>query len=382
MASTSCKASINPQILRWARESIHIDISKAAKTASVKNEIYAKWEQGEDFPSISKLRMLSNLFKRPLPVFFLPNVPQEMPLPEDFRKPVDNLKHPLSGKSLIALRKARWYQTVAGELITSMGKPLVAFQDYGLKLNPIDQCVREIRQVDFETQFAWGSNWEALKYWRNYLEGRGIFVFQFSMPKEEIRGFSLIRDQFPPVIVINSQDTPNGRIFTLFHEFCHILLREAGICVPEEIELENAAFHEGEKMCNEFAGAFLVPTDMLLNRIDEVRQLDIIKLTGILAKDFHVSRFVILRRLYSIGKINTKSYKRIFNELQKKITPVKPGGGDFYRNKFAEKGRKFISLVVEAESGSSITTSRALEYLDIKLKHYDQVVDLLYKESK
>jgi len=102
--------------LRWARESIFVDIEKAAKTASVKTEIYKKWEQGEDFPTISRLRKLSNLFKRPLPIFFMPHIPESPTIPKDFRKPITELEHPLTKESLLAVRKARWYQSTAGTL--------------------------------------------------------------------------------------------------------------------------------------------------------------------------------------------------------------------------------------------------------------------------
>ncbi len=97
------KAPINHEILRWARESLFVDIDKAAKTASVKTGTYKKWEQGEDFPSISKLRKPANLFKRPLPVFFMPHVPETPPIPKDFRKPATGLP-PRIHTSLTAIR--------------------------------------------------------------------------------------------------------------------------------------------------------------------------------------------------------------------------------------------------------------------------------------
>jgi hypothetical protein len=49
------------------------------------------------------------------------------------------------------------------------------------------------------------------------------------------------------------------------------------------------------------------------------------------------------------------------------------------KNQYAEKGKRGISLVVEAESSRKITLSRALDYLGIKTWHYDQIVDMLYE---
>lgn len=379
MAATTYKAPINPDVLRWARESIFIDIEKAAKTASVKTEIYKKWEHGEDFPTISRLRKLSNLFKRPLPVFFMPNIPKEPPMPKDFRRPIMELEHPLTKQSLLAVRKARWYQSITRDLMIDLGKPIKPIEKYSFKDKSIEESIQEIRTLDIKTQFSWENNWEALKNWREYLENQGIFVFQLPIPIEEIRGFSLIREDYPPAIVINSKDSPNGRIFTLFHEYGHILLNEAGICVPEEIESRHEKQNETEQFCNEFAGNFLVPTKPLNKLIKESGHPGTITLINDLSRKFVVSNFVILRRLYSLRKIDYKSYQRMFNEFQKRVKIIDSSGGDFYKNKFAEKGNKFVSLVVEAESGDSITTSKALEYLGIKLKHYNRIVDMLFQ---
>jgi Zn-dependent peptidase ImmA (M78 family) len=202
-------------------------------------------------------------------------------------------------------------------------------------------------------------------------------VFQFPMPVEEIRGFSLIREEYPPVIVISSKDAPNGRIFTLFHEYCHILSGNSGLCIPSEVVDEG--HRDIEKFCNEFAGNFLVPTHHLKKSIKASQVSNVEELILDLSKAFVVSQFVILRRLYSLKEIDFKEYRRLFHLLQKGVKKVEPAGGDFYKNQYAEKGKKFISLVVEAESGGKITLSRALDYLGLKTKHYDQVVDMLYE---
>jgi Zn-dependent peptidase ImmA (M78 family)/DNA-binding XRE family transcriptional regulator len=376
-ATVSVKAPINGEILRWARESIGVAQGKAAKRANVAIDIYKKWESGEDVPSMPRLRKLANLFKRPLPVFFLPHLPKSPPLPKDFRKPAAVIKQPLGEASLMAVRKARWYQTVAKELMDDLGQAVRSFKIPNLKRVPLANIINDIRKLDIDRQMSWGNNWEALKKWRNYLEEQGIFVFQFSMPVEEIRGFSLVLEEHPPVIVISSQDSPNGRIFTLFHEYSHILLEESGLCIPSEVI--DKGQHEVEKFCNEFAGNFLVPTHHLKESIKESQFSKIQELIPDLSKKFIVSQFVILRRLYSEKEVDYKEYQRLFKELQKGVKKVEPAGGNFYKNQYAEKGKRFISLVVEAESSRKITLSRALDYLGIKTRHYDQIVDMLYE---
>lgn len=376
-ATASVKAPINGDILRWARESIGVAPEKAAKRANVAIDIYKKWESGEDVPSMPRLRKLANLFKRPLPVFFLPHLPKSPPLPKDFRKPAAIIKQPLGEASLMAVRKARWYQTVAKELMDDLGQPVHSFEVPNLKSVPLVDIINDIRKLDIDRQMSWGNNREALKRWRMYLEEQGIFVFQFPMPVEEIRGFSLVREEHPPVIVISSQDSPNGRIFTLFHEYSHIFLEESGLCIPSEAI--DKGQHEVEKFCNEFAGNFLVPTHHLKESIKKYQFSKIQELIPDLSKKFIVSQFVILRRLYSVKEVDYKEYQRLLKELQKGVKKVESAGGNFYKNQYAEKGKRFISLVVEAESSRKITLSRALDYLGIKTRHYDQIVDMLYE---
>ena len=67
---------------------------------------------------------------------------------------------------------------------------------------------------------------------RDIIEDKNILVFQISMPVEDARGFA-IADETPAIIVVNSKDHIEARVFSLMHEFGHILLKESGISLPE-----------------------------------------------------------------------------------------------------------------------------------------------------
>ncbi|WP_206743056.1 ImmA/IrrE family metallo-endopeptidase, partial [Pseudoalteromonas undina] len=49
-----------------------------------------------------------------------------------------------------------------------------------------------------------------------------------SLDRDEFRGFA-IADDHAPVIFINATDTPQAQIFTLLHEFVHLLINESGV---------------------------------------------------------------------------------------------------------------------------------------------------------
>ena len=83
------------------------------------------------------------------------------------------------------------------------------------------------------------------------------------MPIEEARGFSLTDNKIPTV-VLNLRDSINGRMFSLFHEYAHLLLDKSGICDMEEQDYLQQEDKTIERFCNHFAGAILVPKDILL----------------------------------------------------------------------------------------------------------------------
>ena len=72
---------------------------------------------------------------------------------------------------------------------------------------------------------------------------------------DEMRGLCIFHDKIP-IIILNGKDTPNGRIFSLFHELTHLLLAESAIC-GDDVEI----------FCNSVAGEFLVPESDLIQKI-------------------------------------------------------------------------------------------------------------------
>jgi transcriptional regulator with XRE-family HTH domain len=66
------KASITPNLLRWARESARMTLDVAAAKVPTKPEKLEEWENGVSQPTIKQVQILAKAYKRPLAVFFLP----------------------------------------------------------------------------------------------------------------------------------------------------------------------------------------------------------------------------------------------------------------------------------------------------------------------
>ena len=90
---------------------------------------------------------------------------------------------------------------------------------------------------------------------RKKIEDNGLFVLHDSFPEQDGSGFCLSHRSHPVIVINTKQQTRGRRLFTLIHELAHILMRKTGISDP--FIRENAT----ERLCNRFAGAFLVPDE-------------------------------------------------------------------------------------------------------------------------
>jgi Zn-dependent peptidase ImmA (M78 family) len=100
-----------------------------------------------------------------------------------------------------------------------------------------------------------------------------------------------------------------------------------------------------------------------------------------LAKVFHVSREVILRRILSLGKTSKTFYKQKHEEWAKKGEPMGPRGGGGGRRMpqecVSQNGKPFVSLVIESYRNERITYNDMADYLEVNVKHIPMIEKLI-----
>ena len=74
-----------PEILRWLRGSSGWSIEEVSKKLRTTSETILEFEAGKKPLTLAQLRVLSELYKRPLASFFLSESKEEKPLPKDYR---------------------------------------------------------------------------------------------------------------------------------------------------------------------------------------------------------------------------------------------------------------------------------------------------------
>jgi Zn-dependent peptidase ImmA (M78 family)/DNA-binding XRE family transcriptional regulator len=376
-------APATPEVLKWARESIGASLEEAARRAAVSTDRVEAWERGDAEPTVAKLRALAKLYQRSLAVFFLPEPPDDFDAMRDFRRLPGVEDHSWSRALHKVFRRALEQQDVALELLDLEGEePEVRLPEATVDEDPEDAAVRarSALGVTLAQQFAWRQPEEALAGWIEAVERLGVFVLRSSdVPKAEMRGFSLPSGSIP-VIVVNALDWPRGQVFTLAHEFVHLMLRQGGLC--DLLEPESGSARRVETFCNAAAGALLMPAASFLD--NEVvgpsgtRDWDDEVLSQ-LSRRYGVSQEAVLRRLVTLRRATWELYlerREAYldayaeqRELERTRRRESPGGPPPYRMAVRDRGRPYVELVLDAYQRDAISPSSLSRFLGLKLKH-------------
>lgn len=375
----SMKVDVNPDVLVWARKNSSLDIDIAASKIKVKIEQLRAWESGDDKPSIAQLRKLANIYKFPISVFFLSVVPKNFSVMKDFRHLPEYMPAKFSRQLQLEIRKVQQRRETAIELQSSLVDEISTFDK---KVSLEDDVrnsalkIREILHLDINEQKKWSKPRIAFNEMRYLVENTGILVFEVdNVDIQEMRGFA-IAEKIMPVIAINRKDSFNGRIFSLLHEFVHILLGQGGI--------SNSSYYDDteekvEVFCNKLAAEILVPSSIILSnpyiKTGKQRYSDSEILA--IAKNFSVSEEVILRRLLTLEKISNSFYKEKreeYLEIYKRNAARTTNDRVFKQNvpqqTITGLGIPFISFAIENFNADKITLNDLSNALGgIKIKH-------------
>lgn len=377
------RARVKPELIRWAREDAGLSVADAAKKAGTSVSRIEHWEAGTAQPTIRQLRLLANAVKRPLAVFYLPEAPKRFQAMHDYRRmPGDPMAEGSPGLRL-AIRAAITRREVALELAEGLEHLLAELPISTSLDDPILEVAERIRGllgIPLKVQKGWTTAYEALNAWRDAIEEAGALVFQASgVDLEEMRGFSIAEGPLP-TIVLNVRDAPNGRVFTLVHEFCHLLLRRGGLCDLTDQGARPPEDDRVEVFCNAVAAETLVPAAALLLspvvqshrtgpewEVEELQRL---------AREFSVSREVILRRLLERGRTTQAFYRQMraeFLEQYGERQRTRQGFATPDITAVSQAGTSFVRLVLDSYYQERITSRDVSEYLGVRLKHLPSI---------
>lgn len=367
---------VNPRVLRWARETAGYNPEELVKKFDRKRvtlDVLNDWENGTSSPSYEQLERLAyEVFKRPLAIFFFPEPPDEETPKQSFRTLPQEEIDLMEPRLLYLVRKAKVMQENLRELFNEKN-PAKKQVCSDIKIHSSDsvsgiaKTVRKYFGVGLNEQYAFGSNDEALQYWRNLLEEHGIFIFKDTFKEEECSGFCLYDNIFP-IIYLNNNQPKIRQIFTLFHELAHLLFKTGGIDFRNNdfVQKMRGDDKQIEVFCNKFAGEFLVPTEDIKPQIHNQAIDD--DLLSRLAGKFSVSREVVLRKCLDLGYINQAFYEKKVSEweIQRSKRNNSESHAFYYPTQGAYLSSRYVETAFSKYYQGSISKSQLADYLGMK----------------
>lgn len=375
--STSVEVSVSPQVLQW--------ISNIGNTSTLDDTHLAKLDISRH-PNprftFDDIVALSKKLQIPYAYFF-------------FDSPVDDTPELFAHRTIknkdVSQKPSRTLVDLVYEMQTlqdwarqdqiDQGNDKLTFvgsENSSVSVSRIDASIREILNIDtqwYSTPAVSTPN-AAFKYLRDRIQHTGVIVMvsgivgsntRRKLDPNEFRAFSLI-DDYAPLIFINRNDEPEtARLFSLVHEFAHILLGKS--------ELYNAsnndfAHNSLEALCNNVASEILMPDkefDNIWNeqtlqitnnaRSKDMEKPDLDSIIRSLQKVFPLSYTAIALRALSHKKITQSQFDEIQKEANEQLANFDDkhhhaSGGDYYktfRNHF--DSRLFSHIVASVQEG-------------------------------
>lgn len=375
-------APVNPEVLKWARLAADFGLADAARAVGVKADRLEAWESGDSVPTINQARKLATTYRRTLATFFLERVPEEDPRrPPDFR----NRKGQRIGPALMReLSKARERRASFLELHGEPTGHLPSVGDVLAHPEAAAETVRELTDISHGAQAKFRDAQEALNTWIRVVEDLGVLVFHMSrVDPSECRGLSWY-EPLQPLIILNGADEPEGRVFTLFHELAHLLHQSGAVC-----EVWRGA--GTERLCNQFAGAFLMPRHDVEQALVSAGAGTSENLAA-LAGEFRVSQSAVAVRLRDLGVIGQQRLEEHLavaerlgadrRERERQRQRESPGGPPHHLLHLRNLGATYVSTVLDALHSEAIGPVDAAIFLESKLSTVDRMETELVRRSR
>jgi Zn-dependent peptidase ImmA (M78 family)/transcriptional regulator with XRE-family HTH domain len=362
---------VTPSVIRWAIEQSGFDLADVASGAAVAPAEIRAWMSGSSRPSLTQARELARKLKRSLATFLLPAPPQLQVPPLEFRNPPGTRGRQLNPGERLAVREAARLQRTVAWALTEMATAPPSLPRFAMSDDPEMAAarMRGFLQAAASRQQQWRSSSEALHEWRSALEGLGLLVFLIPLGPDSCRGFSLW-DERAPLVAANTWWNAEARIFSLFHEFGHLLTRTSSACT--EVSWSRPSHVDpAERWCEEFAAALLLPWPAVSASLaslglsaDAAGKVEL-AIVQKLARKFKVSMRAAAVRLIKKGLADGGLYMSIPPVTEQK----KRGGGGVARPRYQirrdEYGSRVTGVFLDAVKTDVLTRSDALDYLDI-----------------
>lgn len=251
---------VTPEVVQWAIQESGLDEADVSESLGVSFDALRGWQDGTVQPTKTEFDGLARLLKRPSAVFLLPTKPQVRTPDVAFRRPHNSARTKLDARERRFVRESSRVQRTLSWILRETEAPPLTLPQLDVQVKA-ERAAIEIRQflIGDESRPARPlSDVQSQRTWRARLEEAGVLVFLLPMGKDAVRGFSLFDDR-APLVAVNTHWNYNARVFSLLHEFAHLVSRTNSACAAGHIGPFPNREDRVERWCEEVAAGVLIP---------------------------------------------------------------------------------------------------------------------------
>lgn len=315
--------------------------------AQVSYNALHKYELGEMLPSSNILVALGNVLKQPADFFFRPiKVSLES---IEFRK-----KTGLGAKAVASIKEKaadifeRYLEVEEILGIAAKFKNPLANRNRITKSQDIEDAAASLRK-------AWNLGMDALPRVIPLLEEKHIKLYEVE-GSDKFEGFSGWAGSIP-IIVLNKNRTPDRKRLTVLHELGHLILDFSATKYDPKTT---------EKACYEFAGAMLLPANVLQSELGPKRSRITLTELKEIKERFGISCAAAMKRAEKLGIFSTSEMQQFWRAWsQSRYRKDEPG-----RWCMPEETDRFEQLVQRAATEGLISESKGASLLNVPLTEF------------
>lgn len=367
---------INPEIVRWARESAGLATDEAARKLGIQQERLEAIELGDAQPTRRQLEGMAERYRRPLVTFYLQAPPRPASNGQDFRTLPDSDRKGSEALLNALLRDVRARHDLIKSALEEADEAIpLKFVGAARIEDGVPSVVKSMHDaLGFSQQKfrAQKSIDDAFTYIRGCAERAGVFVLLIgnlgshhtNISVKAFRGFA-IADPVAPFVVINEKDSRSAWSFTLLHELAHIWLGQTGVSGYD-------GDGDAEKFCDQVAAKFLLADDELEELDVDAEFRNFVDQIGSFANARNVSRGMVAYNLWRTNRISRNVYFDLVARFEEdrvanlEAKSQQEGGPNYYVVRRHRMGARLLSTVGLLLRSGVLSTTKAGVVLGVK----------------
>ncbi len=375
--------NVSPEIIDWVIGSIQHENPEELK-------ILIKWQSGRKTPTFNQIQEMSKAINIPLGYFFLEKPPKEDLSFLEYRT-VDSIQVERPSRNLLDtihdMENIRDWMRDYQIAIDAAPLAFVGAAKDIWDAQTIAAMIRDTLRIPLDWFRESENSWDSFKRIRTCAENCGIIIMlngivgnntHRKLDIESFRAFMLL-DEYAPLIFINTNDSKNGKLFSLFHEIAHIWL---GIDDFYNDRYGSASkVSPKETLCNAVAAELLVPQSIFIDEWNNPQDsLDINSKIPSLATNFRcgtvvIARKALINRLITQNQYDVIVQNAIENYLKAQTSESNSGGGNFYRTMATRIDKRFLNALANSVYEGKTQYTDAFRLTNTNLKTFVSLVE-------